>query len=86
MLQEKILFEILSELKKQNIPNLELWRADDIARYMRLTRCSVQSRIICRIDFPRAVRIPTTGNGGGRRWYAKEIKEWLKRNREPIKK
>lgn len=86
MQQAKILNEILNELKKQNIDNLSLWTADDIARYMRLTRSSIQSRIICRADFPRAVRIPTTGTGGGRRWYAQEIKIWLKRNREPVKK
>ncbi|MDX2505816.1 MAG: hypothetical protein QNL62_15250 [Gammaproteobacteria bacterium] len=85
-MQEKILIEILNELKKQNISNLELWTADDIARYMRLSRSSVQSRVFCRKDFPRAARIPTSGSGGDRRWYAKEIQAWLQRNRERLRK
>lgn len=85
-MQDKILIEILNELRKQNISNLELWAAEDIARYMRLSRSSVQSRLICRRDFPRAVRIPTSGSGGSRRWYAKEIQAWLQRNREPLRK
>jgi len=85
-MQEKLLLQILNELKAQNASVSELWNANDIARYMRLSRSSIQSRIILRRDFPRAIRIPTSGTGGGRRWYAKEVKEWLSRNREPIKK
>ena len=81
---EKLLLEILNELKAQQSERLEVWATDDIARYMRLSRSSVQSRILCRKDFPRAVRIPTESGMGGRRWYAKEVKCWLSRNREPI--
>ena len=81
---EKILLEILNELKAQNIAKNELWAASDIARYMRLSTSSIQSRVICRKDFPRAVRIPTDNGMGGRRWYAKEVKEWVARNREPV--
>ncbi len=81
---EKLLIEILNEIKAQNIANAELWNASDIARYMRLSLSSVQSRVICRRDFPRAVRIPTENGLGGRRWYAREVREWVGRNREPI--
>ena len=81
---EKLLLEILNELKSQRAERSELWSADDIARYMRLSRSSVQSRVITRREFPRAVRIPTENGLGGRRWYAKEVKDWLKRNREPV--
>ena len=85
-MSEKILLEILNELKTQSAENSEIWKSDDIARYMRLSLSSVQSRIICRSDFPRAVRIPTSGTGGGRRWYAKEVQAWLQKNREPVRK
>ena len=81
---EKILLEILNELKAQNVASNELWSASDIARYMRLSTSSIQSRVICRKDFPRAVRIPTDSGMGGRRWYAKEVKNWVLRNREPV--
>lgn len=81
---EKLLLEILNELKAQSADNSELWNASDIGRYMRLSTSSVQSRVIARKDFPRAVRIPTDGGSGGRRWYAKEVKQWIARNREPV--
>ena len=81
---EKLLLEILNELKAQRAGRAELWNAEDIAHYMRLSRSSVQSRVIARKDFPRAVRIPTENGLGGRRWYAKEVKDWIKKNREPV--
>ena len=80
---EKLLLEILNELKSQSAANSEIWNVDDIARYMRLSRSSIQSRVICRKDFPRAVRIPTDKGAGGRRWYAREVRHWVSRNREP---
>ncbi|WP_157234612.1 hypothetical protein WKI13_02160 [Teredinibacter turnerae] len=83
---EKLLLEILNELKAQNAHSNELWSAQDIARYVRLSTSSVQSRVICRKDFPRAVRIPTDNGLGGRRWYASEVREWIRRNREPLSK
>ena len=82
---EKLLLEILNELKAQSSEKAELWNISDIARYMRLSSSSVQSRIIARKDFPRAVRIPTDNGLGGRRWYAKEVKHWLANNREPLR-
>jgi len=81
---EKLLLEILNELKSYRAATTELWNVDDIARYIRLSRSSVQSRIICRKDFPRAIRIPSHTGLGGRRWYAKEVKSWVARNREPV--
>ena len=81
---EKLLLEILNELKAQTAAKSELWNASDIARYMRLSTSSVQSRIITRKDFPRAVRIPTENGLGGRRWYAREVKDWVAKNREPV--
>jgi len=80
---EKLLLQILNELKAQRAAASELWNVDDIARYIRLSRSSIQSRIICRKDFPRAVRIPTDTGLGGRRWYAAEVKYWISKNREP---
>ncbi len=83
---EKLLLEILNELRPQRAEDNELWNADDIAQYLRLSRSSIQSWVICRKDFPRprAVRIPTESGLGGRRWYAKEVEYWISRNREPV--
>ena len=78
---ERILIDILKELKAQHSATRELWNVDDIARYLHLSRSSIQSRVICRKDFPRPVRIPTRSGLGGKRWYAKEVKIWISRNR-----
>ena len=80
-----LLEAILAELKSQTVYHYEIWNADDIGKFLRLSRSSVQSRIICRKDFPRAIRIPTDNGSGGRRWYANEVREWIAKNREPIK-
>lgn len=80
---QHLLLEILNELKALHATHAEIWNVDDIARYMRLSRSSIQSRIICRKDFPRAIRIPTENGLGGRRWYAGEVKHWVSKNREP---
>jgi len=38
---EKLLLEILNELKSQQLERAEIWAADDITRYLRLSRSSV---------------------------------------------
>lgn len=57
-----------------------LWNCDDIATFTSLAKTIVQTKIICARGFPRAVIIPS----GGRRWVAKEVKDFLKRQREPL--
>ena len=84
-MEKPILEAILAEIKSQNIMSYEIWNADDIAKFLRLSKSSVQSRIICRTDFPRPIRIPTADGAGGRRWYSKEVKVWISGNREPLR-
>ena len=74
--------DILNELRLQS-RNEGLWDADDIAHYKNLSKSTIQCRVICKQSFPRALWLPTTETGGGRRWVAKEIKQWVMRHREP---
>ncbi|MFM2480174.1 helix-turn-helix transcriptional regulator [Celerinatantimonas sp. YJH-8] len=84
---KQVIDEILEELRYQGRGNDSLWDAGDIARYMHLSKSTVQSRIICRENFPRAVRLPTSETGlGSRRWLAQEVKQWVMRHREPTKR
>jgi predicted DNA-binding transcriptional regulator AlpA len=55
----------------------ELWDAEDIATYVRLSKKSVQNHMLDMPGFPRPVVLPT----GGRRWVASEIKAWVLRHR-----
>lgn len=83
---KKMLEDILQELRYHSKNCDGLWDAEDIARYMKLAKSTVQSRIICKPSFPRPLRVPTSDIGmGGRRWLAKEVKQWLSRHRDAIR-
>lgn len=82
---EKLLAEILREIKRNQLPHTELWKADEIAQFLKLSKASVQSRTLRRPDFPRPVRIPSENGLGGKRWYAREVKAWLQKNRDPMR-
>lgn len=55
----------------------DLWDANDIAQYMRLSKKSVQNHYLDKPNFPNAVILAT----GGRRWVATEVKAWVTRRR-----
>lgn len=72
-----VLRRILEELRRQNAQDEDLWEAEHIADYMKLSKKSVQNNVIKSAGFPSCVVLPT----GGRRWYAKEVREWVKHRR-----
>ena len=53
----------------------DLWDADDLAQYMRLSKKTVQTHIISVQGFPNPVILAT----GGKRWLAAEVKQWVLR-------
>lgn len=71
---------ILDELQRQRVKD-DLWTADDIATYLKLKKSTVQQRILKSVGFPRPVILPTTAEGGSKRWVADEVKQWPKKNR-----
>lgn len=68
---------ILTELKKQKSMTDDLWAADEIADYMKLSKKSVQNKVLDEPTFPKSIPLPT----GGRRWLAKEIRKWVEKRR-----
>lgn len=72
-----ILSAILNELRRQRAQEDDLWEAEHIAEYLKLSKKSVQNTILNVPGFPSSVVLPT----GGRRWIAKEIKAWAIRRR-----
>lgn len=83
MMNETALLEkILDALEMQNSQQADLWNVDDIARYLKLGKASVQNRILNKNNFPRPFVIPTTENGGAKRWKSKEVKQWANRFRK----
>jgi predicted DNA-binding transcriptional regulator AlpA len=57
--------------------NRDLWDAGDIAEYVRLSKKTVQSHLVEKPGFPRAIILAT----GGRRWVSSEVKAWVLRRR-----
>lgn len=68
---------ILDELRRQRSLTDDVWTADEIADYMKLSKKSVQNTVLGDKTFPVSVPLPT----GGRRWLSKEVREWFKKRR-----
>lgn len=78
--ETELLEQILQSLKAQNKDD-RLWDASDIMEYTKTGKTTVYERIICKPDFPQAIRIPTGRGNGIARWYPEEVKEWFKKFR-----
>lgn len=75
---------IITAMAENNLSNDTLWDMKAIGRYMRLSVPTIQQRVITKPGFPRAIKLPTTDNGGQRRWEPKEVKAWASRFREVV--
>lgn len=75
-MQENVLKELQS-IKKYLAANRfgkdELWTAQDIADYLKLTPDYIRRKIIKQPNFPEPVTLQGVGT---LRWIATEIKEW----------
>lgn len=71
--------ELIEQLVEKigNATQATLWDAADIGRYLKLAKSTVQSHVICKVDFPKAIKV-----NGGRRWHPDEVKAWALSNRE----
>lgn len=75
MYSEALLAEIkeLIETSKDS-----LWTCADIAKYLNLSKSSVQGRIIVRPDFPTPYVFSETRT---KRWDSKEVRKWAQKQR-----
>ena len=74
---ETLLSEILRTLKTTQTRN-KLWSIEDLVAYFQTSRSTVSRKIVCRPDFPVAIRI----DGGVPRWKPIEVARWAERQRE----
>jgi len=58
MKTNETLDQILLELRTGNADK-RLWSMDDIAAYLNTSKSTVQTRIVCKPDFPTAISIPS---------------------------
>lgn len=60
----------------------DLWDADLVAAYLKVTARQVRERYALMPSFPAAIRLPTAGNGVGHpRWQAVDIIQWALRHK-----
>ena len=78
---EELLISILEEIRSVKTPS-RLWSLDDIAAYLNRSKITVQQRVVCKPDFPNAVRIPTHAGRVGPLWYQDEVKAYVKRHQK----
>ncbi len=79
-----LLGRIYDELRRHRVSD-DLWTAHDVATYLQFSVGTVRNRVLPHPTFPRAAVIPTTEEGGSRRWVAGEVKAWAKRHREVVR-
>lgn len=56
----------------------ELWTVEDIASFLKKSRSSVYARIITIPDFPKAIRLPSSGGKSLHPlWKSDEVFKWV---------
>ncbi|WP_343560466.1 helix-turn-helix transcriptional regulator [Kiloniella sp. b19] len=81
MTEKQILSEILSTIKQNQSLSSELWAIEDIALFLKISPDSVSKRITKVKTFPKPIKVPTTEGTMNPRWYAQEVREWVKRHK-----
>jgi len=77
----ELLEQIVVELKAAKRAD-RLWSLNDIAAYLNRSKNTVQQRVVCKVDFPDAIRIPTSAGALGPLWYASEVKAYVKKHQK----
>ena len=57
-----------------------LWTTKEIAAYFNVGVTTMNEKIICRPDFPKAIKI--TDDARGKRWQPDEVIAWAKQQRD----
>jgi predicted DNA-binding transcriptional regulator AlpA len=61
--------------------NDELWRAEEIAHYLKLAKKTVQNKVLTNHTFPAPRLLEFTGNKRpAKRWIPKEVIAWATRH------
>jgi hypothetical protein len=74
---------LLDAVRQPPLPvEIDLWSADEIARYMKRERRTVMESYACLPSFPKAIRLPTKGVRGQPLWKANEVIRWAEAHQE----
>lgn len=60
--------------------NIDLWDVATIATYLKRSEHVVRQRLVCRVDFPPAIRLPSeTGKRGHALYRARDVILWVEK-------
>lgn len=80
---EQLLEEILERVKNlENQTSEKLWTSSDIANYLQLSKGSVESRVLYKPGFPKAMSFGESKQRT-RRWSSWAVKEWAAKQISP---
>lgn len=61
----------------------DLWDVATIARVFKRSESQVRNRLVCLLDFPKAIRLLVDGDGRGKPLYqANKVLEWTRKYQE----
>lgn len=74
--------ELIRQLQRPAVAaEHELWTAQDIAAYLKLSAYTVERRVVVQPGFPTSVQPCATGLKAAKRWFAVEVITWLRQHR-----
>lgn len=79
---EQIAELIVNKLQPQIPVANQLWDSADIANYLRRSQQVVVDRVVCKPDFPKAIRLEPNSRP---LWEAKEVMAWALAHKEHAK-
>ena len=82
-----VLRDLVTQLKADRISVAdELWTAEDIASYLKLSADTTERRVVTRSDFPAPLQPCLTGKKAAKRWFAGEVISWARESRTKLPK
>lgn len=74
--------ELIQQLQRPAVAfENELWTAQDIAAWLKLSAYTVERRVVVQPGFPTVVQPCATGEKAAKRWFAGEVITWLRQHR-----
>lgn len=76
---DRISYAIAERIAPSVPIDIALWDAETIGAFLKVGKSQVLERYAPLADFPKAIRLPSTGGRGHPRWKASEIIGWAER-------
>lgn len=80
---DELIERLIHAIESRSIPlEAEIWDADTVAGYLRVSRRTVLEHFSPRPDFPAGIRLPGRGKSDLVRWKAIEVMGWAESKRD----